>query len=218
MPDWFTTDVATYLGLAVGVLGLFGCGYAITTKNKRVQKQNQNVKNGNGIQTGDNATITIGGTSASELADIEEEKLKKSHDLRIIEEVLVLLPYEDTLHYVDLSHINGMLYDFALKLDNAESYKDVRFKLYNAAVDKIKNEFIESVCKFNEASRQFLSVDHPNKKPLMIVPPYDWRNGPSEVLYRELQYQLSDKGSDLNDKYKEFVATFKEEGFITAKI
>lgn len=218
MFDWLTTDVATYLGLAIGVLGLFGSGYAFNSKNKRVNKQSQKVKNGNGIQTGDNATITINGGSESEKVDVEDARAKKSHDLRIIEELLSLLPYEDTLHHVDLSHINGMLYEFASKLDNAQSYNDIKYKLYNVVVEKAKTELIKSVFEFNEASRAFLSVDHPNKKPLMVVPPYDWRNGPSEGRYRELQSQLSDKGSDLNEKYREFIAIFKEAGFITTKI
>ncbi|MCR9561776.1 hypothetical protein [Vibrio alginolyticus] len=229
MIDWLNenvgADAATYIGTFVGIIGLFwGGSKVINLKfNNQVNKidnsknhdQTLNVGSGNGFQSGGDMNVTIGSINSSEH---EEEQAKKSHDLRIIEKIVELLPYEDTLHHVDLSYISGMPYEFARSLDRAEDFNGPKYKIYNPKVEAAKEEFLNAVYSFNEICISFLSVDHPQRKPLMVVPPFDWRNGPSEARYRELQSSLSDHATMLINKYKLFVGVYKSEGFISDKI
>lgn len=55
------TDIATYLGAIIGLIGLFFVGSKIINKTTQSQK----VKNGTGIQVGGN--LTIGGKDESKI-------------------------------------------------------------------------------------------------------------------------------------------------------
>ena len=220
--EHFGADAATYIGLGISIIGLFLGGAkvwnlnfnkktVIQTDNSIVNEQSLTVGSGNGFQSRGDMNINIGSIHSSEQ---EELNAKKSHDLRIIKKFTELLPYEDTLHHVDLSHIVGMRYDLARALDKAENFNDPNFKIYNQKVESAKVDLLSAACKFNEVSISFLSVDHPDRKPLMVVPPFDWRNGPAEARYRELQSSLSDKAGVLIETYKKFVEVYKSEGFI----
>lgn len=229
MIDWLNenigADAATYIGTVAGIIGLLGVGSKFITfrLNKQVNKidnsktneQTLNVGTGNAFQSGGDMNVTIGSINSS---SHEEEQAKKLRDLRIIEKIVELLPYEDTLHHVDLSHISGMPYDFARALDKAEDFNGPRYKIYNKNVEAAKEDLLSAVYRFNKICISFLSVDHPQRKPLMVVPPFDWRNGPSEARYRELQSSLSDHATVLIDKYKSFVEVYTSEGFISDKI
>ncbi|TMP88312.1 hypothetical protein CWC05_02430 [Pseudoalteromonas ruthenica] len=218
-------DAATYIGTGIGIVGLFWGGSKVLNlsvnkavneiDNSKTQDQTLNVGSGNGFQSGGDMNVTIGSIHSPEQ---EEEKAKKSHDLRIIEKIVELLPYEDTLHHVDLSYISGMPYELARSLDRVEDFNGPKNKIYNQEVELAKKDMLIAAHKFNEVCISFLSVDHPDRKPLMVVPPFDWRNGPSEARYRELQSSLSDKATVLIDKYKKFVEVYKSEGFISDKI
>ncbi|WP_421331435.1 hypothetical protein [Aeromonas veronii] len=159
--------------------------------------------------------INIGTINSAAQEKVDEKKL---HDLRIIEEIVELLPYEGTVHYVDLSYISDMPYSFASSLDKVATLNGPKYKIYNHKVDVAKNDFLNAIHAFNEISMSFLTVDHPDRKPLMVVPPFDWRNSPAEPRYRELQSSLSDKAAVLIEKYNEFIEAYKSEGFISDKI
>jgi len=150
-------------------------------------KQSQNVENaGTGIQAGGDVIINMGGSdSTTDTANLEEVRSKKSYDLRVVEELLDLIPYEDTLHHVDLSYLHGMPYEFARKLDRAENFNNVRY---------------------------------PTKEPLMVVPPYHWKNNGSEATYRDLQGRLGDAAVSVTEQYDNFIRTLKSEGFVSDKI
>lgn len=218
------TDAATYIGLLLGIMGLLGGAKVFNLKlNRTVNKfdrnktneQKLNVGSGNGFQAGGNMNVTIGAINSPEQEKVDEKKL---HDLRIIEKIVELLPYENTVYYVDLSYISGMPCSFASSLDEAESLKGPKYRIYNPKVDAAKNDFLNAIHAFNEISMSFLTVDHPERKPLMAVPPFDWRNSPAEPRYRELQSSLSNKAAVLIEKYNEFIETYKSEGFIIDKI
>lgn len=218
------TDAATYIGLILGFMGLFGgAKFFNLTSNRKVNKfdggkineQTLNVGSGNGFQAGGDMNINIGTINSAAQEKVDEKKL---HDLRIIEEIVELLPYESTVHYVDLSYISGMPYSFATSLDKVATLNGPKHKIYNHKVDVAKNDFLNAIHAFNEISMSFLTVDHPERKPLMVVPPFDWRNSPAEPRYRELQSSLSDKAAVLIEKYNEFIEAYKSEGFISDKI
>jgi len=223
--EYLGADAATYIGTGVGIIGLFLGGSKVINlsvnktvneiDNSKKQDQTLNVGSGNGFQSVGDMNVTIGSIHSP---DQEEEKEKKSHDLRIIEKIVELLPYEDTLHHVDLSHISGMPYKNVISLGKAEYFNGPNYKFYNQKIESAKKDLLSAAYKFNEICISFLSVDHPDREPLMVVPPFDWRNGPSEARYRELQSSLSDKATELIDKYKTFVEVYKSEGFISDKI
>lgn len=229
MIDWLNenigADAATYLGTFLGFIGLFWGGSKIINlksnslvnkiNNSNNHEQTLNVGSGNGFQSGGDMNVTIGSINSSEH---EEEQAKKLHDLRIIEQIVELLPYENTLHYVDLSYISGMPYELARAIDRAEDFTGPKYKIYNPKVEAAKAEFLNAVSSFNEICLSFLSVDNPQRKPLMVVPPFDWRNGPSEIRYRELQSSLSEQATMLINKYNLFVDVYKSEGFFSDKI
>ncbi|GHX02562.1 TPA: hypothetical protein ACGGCQ_003387 [Vibrio cholerae] len=217
--SWLTTDVATYLGLAVSVIGLCWGGSKLVSSWRSSHKQTQTVKNGNALQAGGDITINMGNSdSATELAQLEEERSKKSSDLRIVEELLELIPYEDTIHHVDLSYLHGMPYDFARQLDKAEEYDNIRYQLFNANLEAAKSQLIESITSFNIVAAKFLGVDNAKREPLMVVPPFHWKHNGSEAIYRELQDQLGNCAISVKEQYDHFIGTLKSEGFVTNKI
>jgi len=183
-------------------------------------KQSQNVENaGTGIQAGGDVIINMGGSdSTTDTANLEEVRSKKSYDLRVVEELLDLIPYEDTLHHVDLSYLHGMPYEFARKLDRAENFNNVRYQLYNPKVEAAKSKFVASISKFNSVAAEFLGVDDATKEPLMVVPPYHWKNNGSEATYRDLQGRLGDAAVSVTEQYDNFIRTLKSEGFVSDKI
>lgn len=222
------TDAATYIGLGFTIIGLFWIGSKVFniivnkkniktvngTKNK-IQDQTLNVGSGNGFQSGGNMKINIGSINSSEH---KEKTEKKSHDLRIIEELVKLLPYEDILHHVELSSISGMPFDIARALEKAEGFNEPNYKLYNLEVESAKLKFLSAANDFMSVCNVFLSVDHINIKPKMVEPPFNWKNGPREEKFREQQLSLSDKAIVLIEEYKKFVEVYKIEGFISEKI
>lgn len=146
--NWLTPDVATYISLGLGVVALFWGGSKYVSNRNKTQKQN--VKNGNALQAGRDLTINMGNSeTAAEASKIEEERSKKSSDLRTIEALLELIPYEDTVHHVDLSYLSGMPYEFARQLDRAESFNNIRYQLFNLDAEAAKSTFIESIADFN---------------------------------------------------------------------
>ncbi|PMN25876.1 hypothetical protein BCT41_19495 [Vibrio splendidus] len=217
--NWLTPDVATYISLAIGIGALLWGGSKYISNRNETQKQTQKVKNGNALQAGGDITINMGDSdSAADIAKVEEERSKKSNDLRIVEELLELIPYEDTIHHVDLSYLHGMPYEFARKLDRVETFNNVRYQLFNSTVEAEKLKFVNSISEFNIVVGKFLAVDDARREPLMVVPPFHWKYNGSEAIYRELQSQLGDAAISVTEHYNSFIGTLKSEGFVSDKI
>lgn len=215
--NWLTPDVATYISLGLGVVALFWGGSKYVSNRNKTQKQN--VKNGNALQAGRDLTINMGNSeTAAEASKIEEERSKKSSDLRTIEALLELIPYEDTVHHVDLSYLSGMPYEFARQLDRAESFNNIRYQLFNLDAEAAKSTFIESIADFNVVAAEFLGVDDARKEPLMVTPPFHWKSNGSEAKYRELQSRLRGAAGSVIQQYNNFIGVLKAEGFVSDKI
>ncbi|WP_050088558.1 hypothetical protein [Yersinia intermedia] len=91
------------------------------------------------------------------------KKKKKAHDLKIIEEILTLLPYEATFYEAEQSYIVGMTYQFPRNLDDAGKYRDAKYRLYNSAVNEVKDNFIIAITAFYNSLTPFLTVDNPER-------------------------------------------------------
>lgn len=222
-------DAATYIGLGLAVLGLFWGGskfFNIRINKKHIKKttnnsqeQTLNVDSGNGLQAGRDMNINMNKTDSVEDIDkAKEKRAKKSNDLRVVEEMLSLIPYEETVHFVGQSYICGMPYDFARKLDRIEQFDNVRYQLFNSTVELSKLNFVKNISKFNSISAEFLGVDDASKEKLMVVPPYHWKYNGSEEIYRDLQTRLSDSADSVIEQYDNFIGTLKSEGFVSDKI
>ena len=214
------TDWATYQGLGVSIIGL---GLTVFAAPKIIKKytlrQTNKNNNGNINQAGRDLNITTINhiSHSNKESDIEEKK--KAHDLNIIEEILTLLPYEATLYEAEQSYITGMTYQFARNLDDAGKYRDEKYKLYNQAVNEAKDNFIIAITAFYNSLTPFLSVDHPEREPLRLDLPYDWRNNPkSEKTYRKYQREMRETSAVMIENYKLLIKTIKENEFITDSI
>ncbi|WP_254230647.1 hypothetical protein [Yersinia massiliensis] len=232
MLHWLNThignDWATYQGWGISIIGLGITVFATPKiiKNFKLSQTNKNSNgNGNGNGNGninqagrDLKITTINHISHSKIeSDIEEKK--KAHDLKIIEEILTLLPYEATLYEAEQSYIVGMTYQFARNLDEAGKYMNEKYKLYNSAVNEVKYNFIIAITAFYNSLTPFLTVDHPEKEPLRLDLPYDWRNNPkSERTYRKYQSEMCETSAVMIENYQLFIKTIKENEFITDTI
>ena len=214
------TDVATYLSLAVGVVALFGAKKVYKVWKQKKIKQTVNKVHGNVYQAVGDINQTINNHISGESSDAEGLKNKSEHDLRIIEEILTLLPYEETTHCAGKSHQVGMLLQFSDALEHAEKYDGIKYRLYNPVVDMVKNNFIESVRNFNDSHSGYLSVDHIERKPVRLDLPYDWKNkgGEFEKKYYSHQKDMKEKAQIMIKLYDNFVKLIKEQEFITDKL
>ncbi|HAW2301537.1 TPA: hypothetical protein JLP48_004207 [Escherichia coli] len=140
--------------------------------------------------------------------------------MKIIEEILCLLPYEETIDQLERSYIVGMFYQFSRDLENAEKFTDEKFQLYNSDMEISKNKFIDSIKAFNNSYRNFLSVDNPERKPLRLDLPYNWRSEgrESESAYRKHQNNMCEASGMMIECYRDFVRTLKKHNFITDKL
>lgn len=232
MLEWLNlhvgTDWATYQGWILGIAGfgltLYGLYRAAPTIKQKINntriKQTAKITTGNLNQAGRD----INNTTNNHFSGVDENAIlankKHAHDLKIIEEILSLLPYEETIDQVERSYIVGMFYQFARNLEDAEKFADDKYTLYNANVEIAKHKFIDALKAFNNSFDGFLSVDHPDRKPLRLDLPYDWRNkgNKSESIYRTHQNNMRETSGVMIECYKNFVRTFKQHDFITDKL
>ncbi|HFO2533753.1 TPA: hypothetical protein ACHJX8_003673 [Yersinia enterocolitica] len=72
---------------------------------------------------------------------------------------------------------------------------------------------------FNNSACDFLSADRPERKPLRLELPYDWKNHPErEKKYRQYQSEMRETSAVIIENYKLFIKTIKENEFITDTI
>ncbi|WP_246432601.1 hypothetical protein [Xenorhabdus indica] len=226
MLDWLETHVgttwATYQGWILGLIGvvLTACGFFATKKRPKNDKSKQITKNvqGDSYQANrDINNIAINNPPSSDEKN-EHEKQKKNHDLKIIEDILTLLPYEETIYRLENSHIVGIPLKFSMDLEKIEKFTDEKYRLYNNTVNAEKDNLVNATTKFL-SSTNFLHVDHPDKEPHRLDLPHDWKNNPeNEAKFRKCQSDMNRTSKILIECYKSFVKTFKEQEFITDKI
>lgn len=218
MTEWLNTnlgsDTATYLSLFAGIVALFIGGSKYKKWNKSNIKQNAKNIHGDVIQAGRD----INHYHSKNDSDIQLKK-KYEHDLKIIEKILEMLPYEDTLGWVEQSYISGLPRDICLNMERAENFSGENYRLFNAEVHKAKDAFIEAMRLFLNSTEPFLSIDHPDRVPVMLSLPHDWKykGEQSEKAFRTHQQNLRETSGEVVERYKEFVRTIKIQEFITDK-
>lgn len=224
MTEWLNTnlgsDTATYLSLFAGIVALFIGGNKY--KKWKQNNINQNTKSirGDVSQAGRDINNTTNNHYSGVDREAELVEKQHDHDLKIIEEILTLLPYKNTIHQAESSYITGMFFSFSRELEEAEKFSGEEYTLYDNDVEDAKSKFIDAIKRFNVSHLGFLSVDHPDRKPLRLDLPYDWKNrgGKDEERYREYQNNMLDTSGVMNECYKNFVTVFKWKNFITDKL
>lgn len=219
MTDWLNTnlgsDTATYFGLFVGIVALFIGG----SKYKKWKKSNikQNAKNIHGDIN--QAGRDINHYHSANDSENKQFKEKYEHDLKIIEQILEMLPYEDTLGWVAQSYIAGLPRDIFLNMEKTEKFSGENYRLFNDEVHNAKDAFIEAMRLFLNSTEPFLSIDYPNRVPVMLSLPHDWKHKgeQSEKAFRKHQQNLRETSGEMVDRYKEFIRTIKIQEFITDK-
>lgn len=215
------TDFATYFSIFLAVIGLIAGGRKIYVNKTIKNKTTQSVRNNSGhvSMAGHDIVNTINNYS---VVDEKVEALKKNnaHDVKIIEEILTLLPYEETVHYIEKSYLVGMPLDLSTRLDSARRFLDEKYTIFNPSLNEAKNKFIESIDDFSSVILEFLFVDHPEREPLRLDLPYDWKckGEESENIYRKHQSKMRSTGDTMINYYRDLVRVFNEQGLITDKL
>ncbi|WP_081869847.1 hypothetical protein [Endozoicomonas numazuensis] len=108
------------------------------------------------------------------------------HDKKIIEELLSLLPYENTHHWLEQAAYAGMRRDFTHDLEACEKFITPPFAIYNEQVEASKNELILCIKDFNQHCLGHLGAQE-DKSGQMYLPPYHWKSQgkKSEARYYE---------------------------------
>lgn len=217
----FGTDVATYLSLVVGIIALFTGGKQYNKiRNKKRIKQTAEETQGDVYQAGRDVIHTTNIYQPSIDTKTEQSKKEHDHDLKIIDEILALLPYEDTKNWVEQSYITGLPQDICLNMEKMEKFTNEKYRLFNTETNVAKNAFIESTLSFVDSTLPFLHIDHPQRVPLMLNLPHDWKykGKESENNFRKHQSNMRITSKEMINLYDNFVKTFKEHGFITDKL
>ncbi|MBA5234944.1 hypothetical protein H2Y54_00070 [Pectobacterium aroidearum] len=220
LDTYIGTDIATYLGLAISVVTVFGAAKVFKIRKQKNINQSANKNQGDVYQAGGNINQTINNYIPSDNAEADNLKKKNEYDLKIIEEILVLLPYEETIGWVEQSYISGLRRDVCLNMEKADKFCGENYRLYNHAVNKAKDLFIQSITSYVNSTLPFLHVDHPDRLPLMLNIPHDWKykGEKSERNFRKHQDNMRETSSAMIGCYNDFIRTFKAEGFITDKL
>ncbi|HCS1609345.1 TPA: hypothetical protein OQM95_004700, partial [Shigella dysenteriae] len=175
MTEWlnahFGADAATYLSLLVGVLALFGIGggvtYRIRQQNNIKQKAKKTEGDVNQAGRDINQTTNVYHTSNESTEDPVKKK-QDEHDLKIIDQILELLPYEDTTQWVEQSYLSGIRQDVCLNIEKAEKFSGEKYRLFNTEVNGAKDAFLDAMTAYVDSTLPFMSVDYPNRKPVML--------------------------------------------------
>lgn len=127
-----------------------------------------------------------------------------------------MLPYEDTVGWVEQSYLSGLPRDICLNMEKAEKFSGENYRLFNTEVQSAKDDFIEAMKLFLNSTEPFLSIDYPDRVPVMLSLPHDWKykGEKSEKVFRSHQQNMKKTSGEMVERYKDFVRTFKTQGFI----
>ncbi|MCS6036392.1 hypothetical protein LNQ52_05525 [Klebsiella pneumoniae subsp. pneumoniae] len=83
-----------------------------------------------------------------------------------------MLPYEDTTQWVEQSYLSGIRQDVCLNIEKAEKFSGEKYRLFNTEVNGAKDAFLDAMAAYVDSTLPFMSVDYPNRKPVMLsLPP-----------------------------------------------
>lgn len=149
----------------------------------------------------------------------EAQDAQIPHDKKIIEELLQLLPYENTHYWLEQASYAGMRRDFAHDLESCEKFVTPPFTIYNVEVEASKKELVLCIKDFNSHCLGHLGAQE-DKSGQMYLPPYHWKSqGPkSEARYYAQVEAMGKSAQKLKDQYDSFIQTVKQQGFIINEI
>ncbi|HCE3689864.1 hypothetical protein HJ205_23350 [Vibrio parahaemolyticus] len=146
---------------------------------------------------------------------LEVLKSQQPHDKKIIDELLVLLPYENTHHWLEQAGYAGLRRDFSHDLQECEKFNDAPYKVYNQIVEAAKTALIDQIQDFNVQCMGHLGAQEDTTGE-MYLPPYHWKSQgkESEARYYEQVKGVSESGQKVRTMLDQFIEVVKKEGFI----
>lgn len=154
-------------------------------------------------------------TSKSDKEKSEIAKKQIPHDEKLIKEILDLLPYEDTLFWLEKAGYAGLRRDFSADLETCEKYSTAPFKLYNEKVEGAKVKLVDAIKDFNDECMGHLGAQE-NPEGDMNLPPFHWKSQSkeSEEKYYEQVESVGNQGQVVREQLDEFIKVVKSENFI----
>ena len=151
--------------------------------------------------------------SKKEKSEIAQKQIP--HDEKIIKEILGLLPYEDSLYWLEQAGYAGLRRDFSADLETCEKFSTAPFKLYNEKVEYVKLELINAIKVFNLECMGHLGAQE-NSNGNMYLPPFHWKSQSkeSEKKYYEQVESVGNQGQAVKVQLDEFIKVVKSENFI----
>ncbi|MBU0912942.1 MAG: hypothetical protein KKF22_10425 [Gammaproteobacteria bacterium] len=146
---------------------------------------------------------------------LEVEKQQKPHDEKIIKEILTLLPYENTNHWLEQAGYAGVRRDFYHGLEECAKFTTAPFKLYNNNAEVAKVRLIQAISDFTLKCMGHLGAQE-NPKGEMYLPPFHWKSqgAKSEAKYYEQVEIVGKAGNVVRSELDNFIKEIKKEGFI----
>ncbi|MCV6038724.1 hypothetical protein OFP00_37155, partial [Escherichia coli] len=61
-------------------------------------------------------------------------------------------------------------------IEKAEKFSGEKYRLFNTEVNGAKDAFLDAMTAYVDSTLPFMSVDYPNRKPVMLSLPHDWKS------------------------------------------
>lgn len=164
--------------------------------------------------------LSLENNKQERLLALQKEKQAKEepHDQRIIEEIISLLPYDNTNYWIERASYAGLKRDFSHDLDCCMKFSEPPYALYNEVVESKKQELVAAICHFNSKCAGYLGAQE-DQSGTMYLPPYHWKgSNESEKRYYEMLREVANAGQELLKAYDDFIKCVKSQGFIIGKI
>lgn len=155
--------------------------------------------------------------TASERKCAQDTKIP--HDKKIIEDLLSLLPYENTHCWLEQASYAGIRRDFAHDLEACERFITPPYAIYNVEVEASKKDLVSCIKDFNHHCLGHLGAQE-DKTGKMYLPPYHWKSKgkKSEERYYAQVEAMGKSAQKLKEQYDLFISTVKQQGFIINEI
>mgnify|MGYP005990740211 CR=1 FL=1 len=149
----------------------------------------------------------------------EAQNNQVPHDQKIIEELILFLPYENTHYWLEQASYAGIRRDFAHDLEVCEKFITPPFSVYNVEVESSKKKLVLCIKDFNHKCLGHLGAQE-DKSGQMYLPPYHWKSQgkDSQARYYEQVETVGNSAQKLKDQYDSFINTVKQQGFIINEI
>jgi hypothetical protein len=137
---------------------------------------------------------------------------RRTHDMAILENLFLFLPYESVEPTVNAASLTGLPINICETISEvAHKHNTVPYELHNQLIEQQRKRFVTSCATFYDAMLQFLG--HENGYPEnMVVPPYQLKQHDRESFYT-MQRKVASTGIEFMREYDELIRFCKAENY-----